>query len=828
MVHQKRRIRLILAVDALLLVMGVLGTYRVALRAGLPAKLTMDRGRVIVREIGDQAAGTTLRPGDTIRSVNGQAVAILEDVEFLIDHLWIGDITSLEVERAGSVLTTSVPLVRFYNTRYLIIQCLVGSLYFFLGILVLIKKPGDRAAPVFHWASVAVGIMVMTTWSSHIIKPLGLGHAIQVLDLAANAAIPALFVHLSFVFPRYKVTAVRKLIPILYAISAGLLVWSGIMFLRATFPPSLVGYHRFLTVFHLLRWFFSACIIFGVVNLLHSYFTAIEELERRKLRWVVLGLGVGPLGFIFLWAIPYIILSRALVAADIIVLISAVVPVTFAISIVRYHVLDIDLIFNRGTVYTIVLGALLAIYALLVGVAAVVIGTFTVKASLIASGLAATIVALLFEPIRRAVQQFVDRTFFRVRYNYREAQRQFVEDLTRCVDIQQLADLIVSRTDDLLRLEQVGFFSMEGPDRRPVLLAHRNGNRLLTTDITDRVSRLQPPLRLPLALDDRLEPGVPHDSADPDLFHDRGIALVFSVPSERFETLALLVLGAKKSGARFNIEDMDLLNSVATQAGLALERIALQQTLVLERAETQRLEELNRLKSYFVSSVSHELKTPLTSIRLFAELLQSQKKVTPEQKQEYLEIIGGESERLTALIENVLDFAKVERGVKEYRFGSVKLNELVQKVLKSLRYQFKMQQFKVQADLDRQKSVIHADPDAVIESVTNLLSNAMKYSPEKKRVAVTTFIREGFAGVAVEDQGIGISQDDLEHIFDPYYRAREGTAQQLAGTGLGLALVKHIMEAHRGKIEVRSEPGKGSIFTLLFPLEEDHEAHSDS
>lgn len=814
--------------DALLFFMGVIGTYRVVVRAGLPAGLDMDQGQVVVRELRNSATDTDLHLGDTIRSINGQAVSTIRDVEFLTDHLTIGSNLSLEVERQGTTRIIVVPLLRFYGLRYLIIHCLVGSLYFFLGILVLLKKPGDRAASVFHWASVAVGVMVMTTWASYAIKPAGLGQAMQVLDLAANAAIPVLFVHLCFVFPREKMMTVRKLLPILYAISAVFLIWMAIMFLRATFPPTVTGYHDFLEVFDGFRWFFSVCIIVGVVNLLHSYFTAIEELERRKLRWVILGLWAGPLGFIFLWAIPYIILSRALVAADIIVLISAVIPVTFAISIVRYHIMDIDLIFNRSTVYTIVLGALLMIYALVVGVAAVVIGAFTVKASLIASGVAATAVALLFEPIRRAVQQLVDQTFFRVRYNYREAQRQFVEELTRCVDSQQLADLIVSRTNNLLQLEQIGFFSMEDPDREPVLLAHRNGDRLLAVEGTKVVRRLQPPLRLPLALDDRLEPGVPHDSADLDLFHDRGIALVFSVPSERFETLALLVLGAKKSGARFNIEDMDLLSSVASQAGQALARITLQQKLVLEREETQRLEELNRLKSYFVSSVSHELKTPLTSIRLFAELLQSQKKVTPEQKQEYLEIIGGESERLTALIENVLDFAKVERGVKEYRFADVKLNELVQKVLKSLQYQFKIQQFQVQVDLYQQENIISADADAVTESLTNLLSNAMKFSREKKRVTVTTFCREGFAGVAVEDQGIGISKEDREHIFDPFYRAHEGTTRELAGTGLGLALVKHIIEAHQGKIEVRSKPGKGSTFTLLFPLEVNHEAHTDS
>ncbi|MFB0516357.1 MAG: sensor histidine kinase, partial [Candidatus Neomarinimicrobiota bacterium] len=718
-------------------------------------------------------------------------------------------------------------LVRFYSLSYLIIQCLVGGLYFFLGIFVLLKKPGDRAALVFHWVAVAVAVMVETTWASYVIEPFGLGHAIQVLDLTANTAIPVLFVHFGFVFPTDKMTAMRKLLPALYLVSIGFLLWMTVTFLFATFPASVTGYHRFLTSFDLFRWFFSACIVLGVANFLHSYFTAIEEMERRKLRWVILGLAVGPLGFILLWVIPYILLGRALVAADIIVLISAIAPVTFAISIVRYHVMDIDLILNRGTVYAIVLGALFTIYALVVGTVAGLVGTFTVRVSLIASGVAATIAALLFEPTRRAVQRFVDRTFFRIKYNYREAQRHFLKAMTDCVDAQGLADLIVSRTNALLRVEQIGFFSLEGPDRRPVLVAHHNGELFLAPGVPEQLKQLLPRSQITRGLDDKIEPGAPHESADLERFRDLGIALLLAILSERSEMQGFLAVGPKKSGARFSIEDIDLLQSMVTQAGLALARITLRQKLVLERAETRRLEELNRLKSYFVSSVSHDLKTPLTSIKMFTELLQTQPEIGPEQAGEYLEIIGGESERLTALIDNVLDFAKVERGVKEYHFAEVKLNELVQTVLKSLHYQFKMQQFQVHANLSPAESVIRADADAVTESLMNLLSNAMKYSPEKREVAVSTFIRDGFAGIKVEDQGIGIYQADLEHIFEPFYRAQEETARRLAGAGLGLALVKHTMEAHKGRVEVRSALGKGSAFTLLFPTEVDRETDSD-
>lgn len=826
MLRLNYRIKLILAGDALLLVIGILGTYRVAIKPGLPADLEMDRRQVVVQEITDPGL-TVLRPGDVIRLVDNQSIATPRDVEFLIDHLAIGAEVLLEIERGGTASTVGVPLVKYYTLGYLLIHSLVGSLYFFLGILVLIKKSGERVATVFHWASVGVGVMVMTTWASYIIKPLGLGHAVQLADLLANAAIPALFVHLSFVFPCEKLTAARKLLPVLYIVSAVFLILMAATFIQASFPPTVEGYHRFLTAFNMFRWFFCGCIIAGIANFLHSYFTNIEESERRKLRWVIMGLIGGPLGFILLWAIPFVILSKSLVTAEIIVLISAITPTAFAISIVRYHIMDIDLIFNRSTVYVIVLGVLLTVYALVVGTVAVLIGTFTVEVSLIASGVAVAVVALIFEPTRRLMQRVVDRTFFRVRYDYREAQRQFAEELTGCVEVQQLANLIVERLNSILQPERIGFYIVEEQDRNPVLLAYKNGGDFIEDATHDQLNILQSCSGLPLVLDDKIEPGVPHTPADPELFHGWQIALISSIPSERFESLGQLLLGPKKSGARFNVEDIDLINTVANQAGLALKRITLQRQLVLEQAETQRLEELSQLKSYFVSSVSHELKTPLTSIRMFAELLQKPQKIPTTKTREYLEIIQGESERLTTLIENVLDFAKIERGVKEYQFTSVRLNELVQKVLKSLDYQFKMKQLQVRLELDKRVSVIQADSEAVIGSLTNLLSNAMKYTPNRKKVVVSTFLRDGFAGVSVEDQGIGIAQDDLGHIFDPFYRTKGDTKRQPAGTGLGLALVKHIMDAHEGKIEVQSKPGKGSTFTLLFPLEEDRETHTD-
>ncbi|MEE9288033.1 MAG: HAMP domain-containing sensor histidine kinase, partial [Bacteroidota bacterium] len=353
------------------------------------------------------------------------------------------------------------------------------------------------------------------------------------------------------------------------------------------------------------------------------------------------------------------------------------------------------------------------------------------------------------------------------------------------------------------------------------LLAHRNYDVLETRHVRFEVEKLKTRLQLPVALDEKVEPGVPFEQpADAEVFRRWGVAVGFPMTTESSEILGFLILGEKKSGRKFTVEDIDLLNTVTTQAGLAFERIGLQMKLMLERAETQRLQELNRLKSFFVSSVSHDLKTPLTSIRMFAELLQLNKKTSQTKTREYLQIIEGESERLTRLINNVLDFAKVERGVKEYSFSEARLNEMVRVALRTLQYPLKMQKFAVSVRLSKKEHVIRADPDAVVDAVINVVSNAMKYSSERKHITVSTIIRDGFAAVRVEDRGIGISGEGLEHIFDPFYRAKDEKSRGVGGVGLGLSLVQHVMDAHGGKVEVDSKLGKGSTFTLSFPLKE--------
>jgi signal transduction histidine kinase len=296
--------------------------------------------------------------------------------------------------------------------------------------------------------------------------------------------------------------------------------------------------------------------------------------------------------------------------------------------------------------------------------------------------------------------------------------------------------------------------------------------------------------------------------------------LVYAMKSEEGGILGILALGEKKSGTRYSLEDLDLLTTVTVQAGLQMHRIALQRRVLLEKMESARLEELSRLKSYFVSSVSHDLKTPLTSIRMFAELLEQRIASDDEESLKYLGIVEGECDRLSRLISNVLDFAKIEEGIKTYNFEPTELNSLVSHALDILQYQFRISGFTVQTELCETDCLFNGDADAIIEIMTNLLGNAIKYSGQKRLIRVTTASTGDAHQVAVSDQGIGIAAEDIPKLFRPFYRSNDDFVKKTGGAGLGLSLVKHIVEAHGGSIDVRSEPGHGSTFTVSFPAME--------
>jgi signal transduction histidine kinase len=233
---------------------------------------------------------------------------------------------------------------------------------------------------------------------------------------------------------------------------------------------------------------------------------------------------------------------------------------------------------------------------------------------------------------------------------------------------------------------------------------------------------------------------------------------------------------------------------------------------------TRRETEMARLKSDFVANVSHDLKTPLSVIRMFGETLDMGRITDEGGRREYYRVIARESERLSRLIDNVLDFSRIEGGRQTYRMTPTAIEPLIRSVLEAFDYPLAQHGFKVDVTVAPDLPEIPLDADAVAQALANLVDNAIKYSGDERALAVGARVVDGRLAVTVADRGLGIPPHEHAKIFEKFYRVGKSDTQGRRGSGVGLALVRHIAEAHGGDVTVESAPGAGSRFTLRLPL----------
>ncbi len=804
----------ILILDSIIFLLCLFGIYRLSEKAFLPFNFKIDNSYIVITEVTE--ALQNIAVGDTIVNIDNISFKHREELELYTDTKNINDTVNIFLLNNNKVVTSSIRLVNYYSLIEIIIIAFVGVLFVILPLFVLLKSE-DKSSIYFHWANIGLAMVITMSAANQNVGPRIISNLVHILFLFSFALTPVLFMHFVSAFTGRIFKYYRIVIGIFYTLAiiiAGMLSYLFLQYIQTKVFEFIQQYVELYA--YVFRIFLIASIVTILVLFYYAYNKIDDYVTKRKLNWLIIGFLIGPLAFMLFWVIPFFLYGHPFMSEGLMHILLISFPVSITIAIVKYQMLDVDLILNRSVVYALVLLGLIAIYLLLF-----MFFTDIVKGidDRIPAVIAAVFVAFLLQPAKRKVQTFVDRRFFRVRYNYREEQKKFLEDIKGSYGIESLSKKIVEHADVLIPVEKIGFFIVKKPENRIRILANRGFEILEGRSVQFEEEKLKTDLPFPVAVDNKVEQGVTIESADREVFKRWGMALVFPIKSPSGEIHGFLVLGSKKSGTKYFQEDIDLLNTVALTCAITLDRIKLQEQLILERLESERLDELNKTKSLFVSTVSHDLKAPLTSIILFAQLLDKELELKSDKTKDCLEIIEGEGNRLRRQIENVLDFAKIEEGLKQYNFNYLSFNQLTKNVLLLMEYQFKMAKIKLVKYLSNDEITIKADEDAVEQAMINLLSNAIKYSASGTKVTVSTGKLNDFAFFKVEDQGVGISQQDKKRIFEPFFRTAGKKSIKAEGTGLGLAIIKNIIDAHSGRIEMMSTPGKGSTFSLFFPRE---------
>jgi signal transduction histidine kinase len=226
------------------------------------------------------------------------------------------------------------------------------------------------------------------------------------------------------------------------------------------------------------------------------------------------------------------------------------------------------------------------------------------------------------------------------------------------------------------------------------------------------------------------------------------------------------------------------------------------------------------LRKDFVANVSHELRTPLTAVRGYVETLREGGLDDKAKSAEFLDVIDRNVKQLVNLVDDLLELSRLEssRVGEVVRARPSEIKQIIERAMVNFQPAIERKQQSVSVNIATQMPVVTLDPDLMVKAVGNLLDNAVKYTPEQGRIVIKADFDGSVLRIEVSDTGIGIPAEDLPRIFERFYRVDKSRSREMGGTGLGLAIVKHIAKLHQGKVSVRSQPGSGSTFTIILPL----------
>jgi len=803
-------------IDILLLLISLLNIPAVYHRPESPFATSSDNRQLIISEIRNISSAGDLQIGDMIIKWNNQTPRLPEGIEFLADLSQIGNSVTVTYQRNGNIIKTTIKLIPYYSSpRYVIIIILVGFIAWCLGVFMLIKGPSTVGSNTLQWTMVAFGITIMTT--SGALDSSGiLSHLTESVLYCSYMFTICGFYFFSTVFPVERGGAIWSRYVFVYGPMTLLtLIMTGYR-LHAMYHQSLESfaiYQSLLDIFHLTIYFFIGGALFHFIRALR---VSKSEDERLQVKWILWGVTIAASPFLFFYILPQFMNIAHFVGEDYTTIFFLAIPLSFSIAIVRFRILDIDFLINRTIVYSIMTLFIGSLYLLAVVMTLSAIGGEAIFEEYLYFLLITLFVTVLFNPIRKRLQDIIDQYIFSARYKYSEVISDLTTHINKTFVSQEIPGIFIKMIDNYIPNGGIAFYALHENNLHLKAFQGKFDKNVITLSIND-ISGFQDANIF--ALDGSVE-RTSHDISFEKLKFlsslNTDLAIPIKIDIQTLYGVFLIRLHYHKD--RFIAAEIKLLKQAAILITQQIDRLMTQEKFIIEHTENERLKELNKLKSFFVSSVTHELKTPLSNIKMHAELLQTLGKIDEISRQEHFDIIRGESNRLHRMIDNVLNISKIERNAMNYRFREIDLTEIIETVMHIMKYMLDQHNFELELDISSKMILINGDEDAIKQVLLNLITNSIKYSGEEKYLAISTSQKNGFALILITDHGIGIDEKVKDHVFEAFYRGSDDKIENIGGAGIGLAIVSHVMTAHKGRVQIDSKPGAGTSVSLYFPI----------
>jgi len=566
--------------------------------------------------------------------------------------------------------------------------------------------------------------------------------------------------------------------------------------------------------------FFLVMGSYGIYLLYKKYLTTESSLEKNRFSYLLVGLYIALLcSLTNLLRVTGVIKVYPIAHIGVLFL-----NIMITISIIKYRLMDITIIIQKGLVYSLLTAFVTGIWLL---------GIFTFETvlqiqSLFARILTIMLIMFIFQPLRERIQLIIDKMFYRERHDLQQLLKAATKDISTIIERETLLSSILTVILEAIHPKYAVMMLLDeslGEYKPEFGIGNYNKSILIKQD--EPLVRWFNKEKRELLHEEVIENPEFNGMRDDVLKSVEIMASILSIPLFfKDKLVGILNLGPKLSEKPYSHDEILFLTTLSDEVGIALENTVLytdlkKYTIELEK-KTRELQIANEAKSDFLKIVSHELRTPLTVILGYIGLL-SIKALVGEAQEKGIKIIEEKCKHLNELISDILDLSEIERGKKyEFKKQPIDFKKIIQEVILIFTPKAQEKQIILQAEIDPNIPIIRYDEERAKEIFTKLVDNAIKFTKKGTEGKITIRLENKgqYLQGSVEDTGIGIKKENFEKIFERFYQLDMSDTRSYEGTGLGLAIVKEILESSGGSIKVESEEGKGSKFIFTLPKEE--------